>query len=138
MVEASQQMNLKHLAAGLYKVFEGRWRMQERVRGRLNGQMEPLGWPRQGPPSMQCTQPQLLFLPILQFFPSVSTISSKSLGRNGKTVSQYFHCFISNESLWPDKKGEQIMLCRLDLYSHNGTEIKPKNHVVPIDPRKPR
>ena len=26
------------------------------------------------------------------------------------------------------------MLCRLDLYSHNGTEIKPKNHVVPIDP----
>ena len=111
---------------------------------RLNGQMEPLGWPRQGPPSMQCTQPQLLFLPILQFFPSVSTISSKTIqNEHWSTVSQYFHClsprcYISNESLLPDKKGEQIMLCRLDLYSHNGTEIKPKNHVVPIDPRKPR
>ena len=87
---------------------------------------------------------QLMFLPILQFFPSVSTISSKTIqNEHWSTVSQYFHClsprcYISNESLLLDKKGEQIMLCRLDLYSHNGTEIKPKNHVVPIDPRKPR
>ena len=88
------------------------------------------------------TTEQWMFLPILQFFPSISTISSKTIqNEQWTTVSQNFHCLshvssVMNHYSLIKKKWADIMLCRLDLYRN--FEIEPKIHVFPIDPRSTR
>ena len=77
------------------------------------------------------------FLQFLPFRPRQSRMSIDQPSPNTFTVYHPDVTSVMNHYCLI-KKGEQIMLCRLDLYSHNGTEIEPKNHVLPIGPRKPR